>query len=514
MYGVMNGLNGKSDLPRPWRKKKTKPKRCRCCRRCCVGLLHLLQRARATGVILMATLSVPGFYMTHYMLLSPGLATYTSRLNPSVCTVVSNTVLEGKTNCSWTSCREGCTETDLFKCWQVLVVPYNITANLTPPASNTYTPPATRQTRVKYDCKKSRSSRRLLEDDTKDSTVKLPYDFTKSKTVSDKHPPPTPRQSHAMEDGTKNSTIKLPFGIKRSNTTFTTTQHNINDTDTTLNTTEYILEDARKTQNNTFYDYETEPSKSPSPSLSAPNTDSGNGSSSLGDNGNMEDGKVQSIPSASNVEDVVVVQLAPGVNNNNNNNNAGSTERKDKSVTNQEHFTQDTDRYKSDVLRLAVNVVGCGYMSCPDWLVKYGQVGAVYTCFLSADRTLAIPEVDYKAANAQIVFGVFPLMMIFVSFTIIYFSYCRQGNNKVFPMSPKKDVKKLKFEEAKMALLLKRAVEQNTTNNLNKISPLLVKEAMNKAKNQQKGASQQIRKHDVGNIKRGKNPEVIISVAG
>ncbi|KAK4302989.1 hypothetical protein Pmani_024966 [Petrolisthes manimaculis] len=517
MYGVMNELEGKSHLPTiPWRKKKTKPKRCDCCRRCCVGLLHLLRRARATGVILMATLSVPGFYMTHHMFLSPGLATYTSRLHPSVCTVVSSTILKGKTNCSWASCREGCTETDLFQCWQVLVVPYNITANLTTPASNIS--PPTRPTRVKYDCKKSKrtgTSRRLLEDDTKDSTIKLPYVFTKSKTVSAKHPPTTPGQSYTMEDGIQNSTIKLPFfDFKRSNTTFTSTQHNINDTDTTLNTTEYnIQENARNMQNNTFYDYETEPSNSPSPSLSTPNTDSGNGSSSLEDDGNMEDGEVQTIPSASNVKDVTVVQLVPGVNNNNNN-NAGNTEGKDKSTTNQDNLPLNTNRYNSDMLRLVVNIVGCGYMSCFDWWAKYGQVGSVHTCFLNADRTLAIPEVDYKAANAQIVFGVFPLIMIFASFTIVYFSYCRQGNNKVFPMSPKKDIKKLKFEEAKMALLLKRVVEQNTKTNLNKISPMLVKEAMKKAKNQQEGKSQQIRKPVVGNVKRAKNPEVIISVAG
>lgn len=485
----MNGLNGKSDPPYPWRKKKIKPKRCRCCRRCCVGLLHLFHKARATTVILMATLSVPGFYMTLHMLLSPGLATYTSRLHPSVCTVVSSTVLEGLTNCTWTSCRQGCTVTELFLCWQVLVVPDNLTASRTSPSRNRRSLSTFRQTHDMNDSKATHTTQLLMKDveSITISAIKLPSDITKSTTVSDKRPPSRQHFADDLENATP-------------------TQHKVQFTDTTQNITQFILEGDRKTHDSISFDYETEAAVSPSPS--ALYTPLANGSSSPDDYSNFEDVGEKPIPTISNVENVV--QFVPRVSNK----KVDNVKEKKESAKNMRQKAWDAKSHKGEVLRLAVNVVGCGYLSCADWWLKYGQLGSVYPCYLNADRTLAIPEVNYRTANTQIVFGVFPLLLIFVSFTIIYFSYCRRGTNRIFPLAPDKDVKKKKFEEAKMALLLQRAVEQNTKNNVKGISPLLVKEAMNKAKNQQKEKATKNMTNEVINLKRVKNPEVIISVAG
>lgn len=83
---------------------------------------RFLLRVLASVLVFTVTFGPPCFYLSAHLLLEPGLATFIALFQPSVCVVVSSSVLEGTSNCSWSSCRQGCTDQDLYRCWQVLIL--------------------------------------------------------------------------------------------------------------------------------------------------------------------------------------------------------------------------------------------------------------------------------------------------------------------------------------------------------------------------------------------------------
>ncbi|XP_050733148.1 uncharacterized protein LOC127006836 [Eriocheir sinensis] len=122
MYGVLGALDGRAPMqPRPIQKKKAPPRRHRC-KKCGSWCLDVCDRTKTSLLVLGATLGLPAFYMTLFLLLSPGLSTLAAHFHPAICTVASSVVLEGNKNCTWSSCRQGCTAVEMFRCWQVFVI--------------------------------------------------------------------------------------------------------------------------------------------------------------------------------------------------------------------------------------------------------------------------------------------------------------------------------------------------------------------------------------------------------
>lgn len=125
MYGLVHDLH-KGQAPKkkhPAKEPKKEPTE-PCCRRFLRSLKRFILRLRAAVLILMATLGIPAFYLTLHFLLEPGLATLRARFKPALCRVTSATTLEGKNNCNWSSCRQGCTVQEMFHCWRILVHAY------------------------------------------------------------------------------------------------------------------------------------------------------------------------------------------------------------------------------------------------------------------------------------------------------------------------------------------------------------------------------------------------------
>ncbi|XP_064113002.1 protein tipE-like [Macrobrachium nipponense] len=129
MYSIVNGLQGGLHMPQPRfryrrQKDKEKPPSRPCCQVFAEKLRTFFLRLRAAILILLSTLGVPAFYLTFHFLLSPGLATLGAHLQPATCIVVSSSVKRGQMNCTWSSCRQGCTKLEIYTCWQVLVLPH------------------------------------------------------------------------------------------------------------------------------------------------------------------------------------------------------------------------------------------------------------------------------------------------------------------------------------------------------------------------------------------------------
>jgi len=65
-------------------------------------------------------LSLISFIFTSIWYIDPALLTMVLQFQPAACTTVASSHLVGISNCTWTSCRHGCTS-DIFKCWHILV---------------------------------------------------------------------------------------------------------------------------------------------------------------------------------------------------------------------------------------------------------------------------------------------------------------------------------------------------------------------------------------------------------
>jgi hypothetical protein len=76
------------------------------------------------------------FVFASIWFIDPALLTLILQFRQAVCTTADSAILVGISNCSWTSCRIGCTR-DVYKCWQVQVK-YDFVEGSTP-----YAPPWT-----------------------------------------------------------------------------------------------------------------------------------------------------------------------------------------------------------------------------------------------------------------------------------------------------------------------------------------------------------------------------------
>ena len=67
-----------------------------------------------------AGLSIITFVFAAIWYIDPALLTLVLRFRKAVCTTKNQAFLIGISNCSWTSCRLGCTR-EVYKCWQIQV---------------------------------------------------------------------------------------------------------------------------------------------------------------------------------------------------------------------------------------------------------------------------------------------------------------------------------------------------------------------------------------------------------
>lgn len=67
-----------------------------------------------------ASLAIIFFIFASIWFIDPALLTMILQFQPANCTTIHSAYLIGISNCTWTSCRHGCT-TDVYKCWQILV---------------------------------------------------------------------------------------------------------------------------------------------------------------------------------------------------------------------------------------------------------------------------------------------------------------------------------------------------------------------------------------------------------
>ena len=64
------------------------------------------------------------------LLVDPSIVTFVLNLEPASCLTLYSVALNGTSNCSWTSCQEGCT-VDIYKCWHI-----NVSYSLRNPRNN------------------------------------------------------------------------------------------------------------------------------------------------------------------------------------------------------------------------------------------------------------------------------------------------------------------------------------------------------------------------------------------
>jgi len=69
---------------------------------------------------LLAIFSAATFCFLVPLLIEPALATLQHKFLPTRCKTISGEWLEGKNQCDWSSCREGCTK-EVFNCWKIRV---------------------------------------------------------------------------------------------------------------------------------------------------------------------------------------------------------------------------------------------------------------------------------------------------------------------------------------------------------------------------------------------------------
>ncbi|CAG7716473.1 unnamed protein product [Allacma fusca] len=69
----------------------------------------------------LAAMSLLGVVVVCPVMLDPAIETLASSFEDAQCRTVYSRVLQGMSNCTWTSCREGCTA-DIYSCWHIIVV--------------------------------------------------------------------------------------------------------------------------------------------------------------------------------------------------------------------------------------------------------------------------------------------------------------------------------------------------------------------------------------------------------
>lgn len=328
MYNIVDNLQGKRPVFLKPQKRRAKTKLVkRCLWRCGQALLALFRRLRATVLILLLTLGLPGFYLTLHFLLRPSLDTLAADLQPAFCTVAVSTVLRGKNNCKWSSCRQGCTVQELYNCWQVLILKVNTT----------------------YDVNQTFSGY-VTEETVKVTSIE------------------SGEQSETFTEMKMNNAVVSEEALNESVTNI--------DTDTVKD--ELIVGEE------------------------------------VGD-------KVLPMDVAPETTNVDLARLA----------------------------------------RLKINAEGCGYGPCEVWWTKFGRVGTTFTCYVSADGHLAVPDMDRNYVMLQALLGALPLLLSVASFLLMYRLYWRKGStDRTLRLSPDPTVRKAKWEEARAEMFVQRAMDQ------------------------------------------------------
>ena len=348
MYGVLGTLEGKK--PMEYRlsegvKRVKRVSRCRrCCQRCGIWSRDTCNKTNKTILVLGVILGLPAFYMTLWLLMSPGLSTLAAHFHSASCTVASSIILKGTKNCTWSSCRQGCTVKEMYVCWQILVY-VQVMAN-------------------------------------NHSTIQVHGNLT--------HVPPLPlplTSLTVMKNLSREEQVKEDEG----NFTFSpipspTTPSNLTQQDPQLPPTETDADDGK---NDLKYD-----------------------------------------------KMVLLLPKGPG-----------------------------------GLTRLQSNAEGCGYESCEAFYQQFGRQGRKYKCYLSADGSMAVPQVDLKKAMRMVVLGMLPLVLMTVAIVILYIFYC--------PKKSKKQDHPVKKQEAKWNQarhLILREIEKKHEKHL-QFDPILVKAA-------------------------------------
>jgi len=93
-----------------------------CSSQCNCGqrLQRYLSRHELGVCSLLAGTSFVVFMALLPLVIDPSILTFVLNLEPASCLTVYSAALIGTTNCTWTSCQEGCT-VDIFRCWHVNV---------------------------------------------------------------------------------------------------------------------------------------------------------------------------------------------------------------------------------------------------------------------------------------------------------------------------------------------------------------------------------------------------------
>ena len=131
MDAVLGKVMGKEDLLIPKKQSFYPPEkrhgRCRtCCTNCLTScwewIVTTVISTRAFVLVMTALLGPFAFYASYYILLAPAIKTLKAKLSPSLCIVSNAMEFHGMSKCFWTSCREGCTDQEMYICWNIYVI--------------------------------------------------------------------------------------------------------------------------------------------------------------------------------------------------------------------------------------------------------------------------------------------------------------------------------------------------------------------------------------------------------
>ena len=88
--------------------------------KCFAGLTSYLGRHELGICSMLAGTSFIAFMTLLPLVIDPNIVTFVLKLEPAWCYTTYSLVLNGTSNCTWTSCQEGCT-VDIYKCWHINV---------------------------------------------------------------------------------------------------------------------------------------------------------------------------------------------------------------------------------------------------------------------------------------------------------------------------------------------------------------------------------------------------------
>ncbi|XP_063844459.1 uncharacterized protein LOC135091054 [Scylla paramamosain] len=552
MYGVLGALEGKQTLRFRQVEKKKRPSRARrCCRKFSVWCRNWCNKTNKTLLVLGATLGLPAFYMTLWLLLSPGLSTLAAHFHPASCTVASSVVLEGINNCSWSSCRQGCTLSELYLCWQVFVfvqvlyenqssparrrrdvedvrplpvpvtpVPGNSVSPVTPVSVNPVslptpvdivspiTPVTSASPITPVNSVKSISSVSVTP--VISSSSATPVSFTSP--VPDSAPVP----SLSLMKNQSREQVKKGEGTVLSVTSDSLmrnqSEKQVKDGGDKLTLSPVTSpppkknqsrgEQVKRSENSTISpdSFTKKQSKeqvkekgedrlTSSPvTLPPPKKNQSREEQVNGNKDNLTPSPVSSrvsppvLPSATpttlskstTTVSTLTTPVTPST-------PSTFTPQSQEPQTNTKEPDDDLNpdemgfllpKGPGSLTRLRINVEGCGYDSCDTWWQQYGRLGSTYTCYLSADGSIAVPEVDLEEAKTKVVLGMLPLVLMTVAVVVLYVFYWPKKSNRRKD-NPKK-VQEVKWEQARH-LILKQIEKKNKPM---QFDPLLVKEAL------------------------------------